>query len=421
MNVQTVKIKEFKILNDFEAEINGNHILLCGDNGVGKSSLIQFLKIALGDQSNIPPNATGKGEVVFDHNGNQLICKVSFKDGKPVVKVSGHGIAIDNNKGAIASLFGAVDFNPDKFVELSKSTKGRKEQLDDFLKTLDADFVKGITEFRANVKNNYDSRTELNKDITKLKGSISLHPLNNLPDFELAKLIEVDTVEIMEQLKQANTKNANFTKVSDGIETRKKTIQEKINKIAELNKQIEDLNTEIKAVGKEVEDGNKWLKENPKVDTAVFETTIAEASETNKKAASAKQLIEDRAKFVQYTDEAGELTAKIESWIEAINESIREMQSPVEDLTFDEEQLIYKGVPVSPDSLSTSEIMELGVRLSMVKNPNLGILFINRGESLGTDRLKTIKALADSEGWQIIMEQVERGKKQLEIEIMAND
>lgn len=421
MNVQTVKIKEFKILNDFEAEINGNHILLCGDNGVGKSSLIQFLKIALGDQSNIPPNAKGKGEVVFDHNGNALTCKVSFKDGKPVVKVSGHGISIDNNKGAIASLFGAVDFNPEKFVELSKTSKGRKEQLDEFKSTLDPDFIKGIAEFQANVKNNYDSRTELNKDLTKLKGSVALHPLNNLPNYELEKFQEVDTVAVMEQLTFANSKNEKFTKVSDGIETRKKAIQEKINKIAELNKQIDDLNLEIKTVGKEVEDGNKWLKENPKVDTSVIEKTISDASEINKKAASAKQLIEDRAKIEKYTEEAGELTANIESSTEAIANAIREMESPVEDLSFDDEQLIYKGVPVSPDSLSTSEIMELGIRLQMVKNPNLGILFIQRGESLGTDRLKLIKELADNEGWQIIMEQVERGKKQLEIEIMAND
>ena len=421
MSVLTVKIDKFKILENFEANIEGNHILLCGDNGVGKSSFIQFIKMAMGDQTSIPPNASGKGEVVFDLNGNKITSKITFKDGKPVLKISGHGISIDNNKGAIASIFGAEFFNPDKFVDLSKTKAGRKQQLDEFFADLDPEFVQGINQFKANVKNNYDSRTEINKDIAKLKGSISLHALNNLPNFELEKIKEVDTVEVMTKLTAANSTNEKVTKVETGIDERKKAIQEKIDRIAKLNKEIEELNADIKKVDGEIRDGQKWLKENPKVDTAVIEKTIADASEINKKAASAKQLIEDRAKLEKYIDEAGELTANIESSTEAIANAIREMESPVEGLTFDDETLIYKGVPVSPDSLSTSEIMELGIRLQIVKNPNLGIFFIQRGESLGTERLKVIKDIADSLGWQIIMEQVERGKKQLEIEIMAND
>ncbi len=421
MNVQTVKISDFKILKDLEVGVAGNHILLCGDNGVGKSSFIQFIEIALGKQTNVPPNATGKGEVIFDYNGKPLTCKVSFKDGKPVLKVSGEGISIDNNKGAIASLFGAVDFDPNKFVELSKSKAGRVEQVDEFKKFLDPEFIAGIAKFKSDVKNNYDSRTEINQDIKKLNGATSLNPLNNLPNSELEKLKDVDTVQAMAQLTAANTKNANYDKVFSGLETRANTIKDKIGKIAELKQQIEDLNEEIKVIDKEVKDGEKWLKANPKIDTEAIEKTISDASEINKKAASAKQLIADRALIEKYTEEAGELTVKIETSNEAINEAIREMESPIAGLSFDEETLIYNGVPVNPDTLSTSEIMELGIRLQMAKNPNLGIIFIQRGESLGADRLKAIKNLADSEGWQIIMEQVERGTKKLHVEIMAED
>ncbi len=420
-NVQTVIINEFKILKDLEVGVNGNHILLCGDNGVGKSSFIQFLEIALGKQTNVPPNASGKGTIIFDYNGKPLTVKVSFKDGKPVLKISGEGISIDNNKGAIASLFGIVDFDPNKFVELSKSKAGRVEQVDEFKKFLDSDFIKGIEKFKADVKNNYDSRKEINQDITKLKGSTALHPLNNLPNFELEKLVEVDTVEAMAQLTSANTKNANYDKVFTGLETRGNTVKDKIGKIAELKQEIEDLNEQIKVIDKEIKDGEKWLKANPKIDTLVIEKTISDASEINKKAASAKQLIADRSLIEKYTEEAGALTVQIETSNEAINEAIREMKSPVEDLSFDEETLIYKGIPVNPDSLSTSEIMELGIRLQMAKNPDLGIIFIQHGESLGADRLKAIKQLADNEGWQIIMEQVERGTKKLHVEIMAED
>jgi hypothetical protein len=62
--------------------------------------------------------------------------------------------------------------------------------------------------------------------------------------------------------------------------------------------------------------------------------------------------------------------------------------------------------------------MHLGIKLKMAENPDLGILFIQRGESLGAQRLKDIQDLAKKYDWQIIMEQVERGNEKLTIEIM---
>jgi len=90
----------------------------------------------------------------------------------------------------------------------------------------------------------------------------------------------------------------------------------------------------------------------------------------------------------------------------------------VDGLTVDADSLIYNGVPVSSASLSSSEIMHLGIKLKMAENPDLGILFIQRGESLGAKRLKDIQDLAKKYDWQIIMEQVERGNEKLTIEIM---
>jgi hypothetical protein len=54
----------------------------------------------------------------------------------------------------------------------------------------------------------------------------------------------------------------------------------------------------------------------------------------------------------------------------------------------------------------------------MAENKDLGILFIQRGESLGAKRLKEIQEMAQKYDWQIIMEQVDRGNEKLTIEIM---
>ncbi len=81
--------------------------------------------------------------------------------------------------------------------------------------------------------------------------------------------------------------------------------------------------------------------------------------------------------------------------------------------------LTYKGIPVSPDSLSTSEIIELGVRLKMAENPELGILFLEHGESLGKERMKVILDICKKNNFQVILEEVRRGQEKLTIEIIG--
>ena len=51
-----------------------------------------------------------------------------------------------------------------------------------------------------------------------------------------------------------------------------------------------------------------------------------------------------------------------------------------------------------------------------LENPDLGILFIERGESPVRIDLNLIHDIANKSGWQIIMEQVER-QKELNIEL----
>ena len=421
MKVQTVKIKEFKILSDFEKEVSGNHILVMGDNGVGKSSFIQFIEIALGKQSHLPPGIKGAGELTVDKDGQRITFKVDFRDGKPYLKVTGKGISIDNKKGAIAELVGALDFDIDEFTNLSKSKSGRAEQVKIFKSFLPIETQTELAKFEADVKNHSEERTELGKDVKKLEGVIALHPLRNLMDADLKKIAKTDTAEAMATLNKIREENAKIEKVQSGLFERKQKIADKNTRIAELQAEINKLNGEIEVLDKEHKDGQKWLDAHKVTDTSAIEKTIQDAAEQNEKYNQAQSILSDREKLEVLKNEYGELTALIESSREAIANAIREQDSPVDGLTYDDEQLIYNGIPVNPDSLSSSEIIELGIKLKMAENPDLGILFIQRAESLGSERFKMIKDIADKAGWQIIAEQVERGIEKLHIEIMSEE
>lgn len=420
MKTESVKIERFKAIKNLEVSTVSNLIIARGDNGVGKSSFLQFIEMALGKQTNIPPGAEGKGEVVVNRNGDLITFKLEFKDGKPYIKVTGPGVSIDNKKGAIAELVGAMEFDIDEFVDLSKTKAGRAEQVKKFKGFFPEEVQIEIAKSEANIKNKEDERTQLGRDIKNLEGAINLHPLKNLPDKNLLEIHPVDTAAAMNQLNEIRKKNSEVERIENGLVERKGKMADKNTRISELQAEIDKLNGEVEVIHTEILKAQKWLKENPKHDTSEIEKTIQDAGVINEEYNKAKTLLADREKLKTYKDEYGELTAHIESSREAIATAIREMEGPIEGLTYDDEQLIYNGIPVSPDSLSTSEIMELGVMLKMAENPDLGILFIQRGESLGAERLERIKALADKEGWQIIMEQVQRGLKELTIEVVRD-
>lgn len=417
MKVETVTIKKFKVLEDFEQEINGNHILLLGDNGVGKSSFLQFIQIALGQQTNIPINDTGEGEVLINKNGSQYKFAVKFKDNKPVITVTSPDGLKDSRKGTIAGIVGALDFNIDEFVELSKSTAGKKKQVEIFKSFLPTEVIDELAKYEQNIKVSYSERTDLNRHIKEKEAIIKL---NTTANFVGKKFKKVDVNEIYAQLKSIQENNEKVIKIESGLVERKNNEVSNLAKIENLKAEIEELQKVNITINTGIVKANEWLSKNSKQDISVFEEQIKNANSINKQYEESLKLKSDLDKLEIMKEESGELGAKIDSSKEAIANTIRDMDSPVKGLEFDDETLIYNGVPVSPDTLSTSEIMELGIRLKMAENPELGILFIERGESLGTERLKTIKEIADKEGWQIIMEQVERGTKKLHIEIMAD-
>ena len=415
MKIEKVKIREFKILKNFEADIAGHNIFIMGDNAQGKSSIIQFLKISLGDQSNIPPDATGEGVVIASKDGGNYTFKVKFKDGKPIVEVTSPDGLKDSRKGTLAALTGAIGFDIDEFVALSKTSAGQKKQVEIYKSFLDQEIIAEIDTLQAKVKSLEVDRTETGREEKRLKALIESHPLRN--EIELTKFKEVDTAALLESLNAANKKNETIKEGKAKVDAKKLDVANYEAQIAELEEQLEILKArKIDAQGSIVK-GEIWLKEHTPIDTTDIQTQINEASETNKKAAQAAQLIKDREAHAQAAESYGEATANIQSQKEEIARFIKEMAVPVDGLQFDDDMLIYKGVPVSEASLSTSEIMELGLLMKVAENKGLGILFLERGESLGAQRLKDIQEMAAKNNMQLIIEQVERGKG-LHIEIM---
>lgn len=410
MKIQQVRIKKFKCIEDFDADLKGANILLVGDNGVGKSSFMQFIEIALGKQTEIPIGAEGEGYVIADKDGKPWTFKVKFKNDKPFVTITSPDGMTDTTKSALTNIVGSIDFDIDHFVQLSDTNAGRKKQVEiykGFLPQETQDFIK-TQEKR--VQTSYDQRTEINREAKTLEGYLAEHKFKKYLD----KLPEkpVDTKELQEKIDTSLAKN----KKIDEIVQRK---DDRVREISNTKKTIQELTEKLAELEKSQVAAEAWLKENTPTD-------ISEMMAQKDKAFEINSVFEDKAdydkKFAQLQtlkEEAGELGAFIDSSRQTIEDAIRDCSIPVDGLSFDSDNLLYNGVPVSTANLSTSEIIEIGVKMKIASNPDFGVMFIPRTESIGKQRWEDILAIAKKNNLQLICERVERGVEKLTIELIG--
>ena len=408
MKVIKVKIQDYKVIKNLEKEINGNNILLLGDNGVGKSSFIQFIEIALGRTKDIPEVTSGQGSVIVDKDGQEWQFNVEFKKGKPqITLVSPEGFK-DVRKSVIANVVGAMEFDIDEFVKMSDSLSGRRKQIEIYKSFLPQDIREFIDSQEARVQKAYDERTEKNREAKLLEGYIAEHPFRKIVDMPKSP---VDTKQLTEQIESALEHNKRVASVNERLIQRQ-------NEVLILNAQIKELAEKRMELEKMNESAKDWLATNSEVNVTSMMAEKDSAFEINSAFEKKKDFEKQKYMLEALKTDSGELTAFIESSKQAIEDAIRDCDVLVEGLTFDSDSLIYNNIPVTSHNLSSSEIMHLGCKLKMAENRDLGILFIQRGESLGAKRLKEIQEMAQKYDWQIIMEQVDRGNEKLTIEIM---
>ena len=416
MKIMRVSIVNFKNLRKLEKEIKGKNILLLADNEKGKSSFMQAIRITLGS-GDMPPTPithgeqNGQIEVVTDENGNEYTFRMTFQEGKkPMLEVIAPNGLRDNRKSAIGSIVGEIDFDLHKFVTMSETTAGRKEQIKIIRSLLPEEVQRDLNEHEDRIEMHFETRANINREIKALKGFIEESGLQPL-DFKMYEN-PVDTQRLQSDYNKQLEENAKIQGVKDRFETRK----DEITRINDEIKRLQDQKSK-----QEVDQANaeKYLDKNKIKDTEAKQHQLNTANEHNIKHSRVKDFAAKMAELTKREEESGELTALIDSSREALADAVRnDIEMPVPDLTFNEDTLLYKGQEVNINTLATSQIMHLGIQLKMAQHPNVKVLFIENGESLGIKKLKQIQDLCKEFDYQIIMEQVERGTDELKIEIM---
>lgn len=271
--IDRIQIVNIKKLKDYNQPIEGNHFILSGVNGVGKSTVLDAVKRCLGIKVDMPEVPITAGEEsgnmgVYIQRGDEKFFvqeRITKKTSRlKFYKVN--GVHLDEMNPPLERLRDIVgtpaDLSP--LMEL----KG-KEQFDYIVNFFN---IPNLADFEREYEHHYQDRRVVSRDIVRLQGFLEM-PANRIvtADRDLYKE-EKKTEEIIARRKDAqplmqdrNNAVLHNKKVSDSEEEIKK-----------LEKQIEEIQARI-------ENGKKWIAENPKKDIDKIDKDILDAKEHNKK------------------------------------------------------------------------------------------------------------------------------------------
>lgn len=419
--ILSVELTNFKQFSNFEAELNGKSLFLIGDNEVGKSTFMQAIFSLLGNEP-FPVNAIKKGQtegevkVTFVVEGKKYTAKKKFteKNPKGYFELTAEDGMKTNSVSVLSDLVGNISFNPFEFVELSNSAEGRRKQVKLIRTLLSAETNAQIDQAEQLYDDNYKKRAELNSELKNLTAQLKQYKFSEADFKTYAEPVKVEKLQA--DLQKIQEREIDEKLLKDAV---KEASEELASIEAKINELIERKERTLKRQAAS-EQGLKVLKPLSLPSKDEINAQIRSAADHNLKVKEIAQYSTLKATEEAKTKARDKAETNCTRCLEKKSELIANSDLPVKGLSFDENGITLNGLEVNEDQISTSEIMELGVKIQTAINPKLKILAIPRAESLGKKKTDAIVKFCKRNKFQLFGEKVDADAPKLTIQFIED-
>ncbi|BCH33246.1 hypothetical protein MesoLjLc_51760 [Mesorhizobium sp. L-8-10] len=415
MSQKTYKIvrlesENVKRLKAVAIEPSGNVVEITGENGAGKTSLLDSIFWALSGKEHIQANPIRQGEEkarVTLNLGSLTVTRrmTRQEDGSfttTLVVENDEGMRAQSPQKMLDAIVGELSFDPLAFTRMDP--KKQFDQLKQFVAGYDFDAAaKRRKEF-------FDQRTDVNrrtKDLTAQADGVIVP--EDTPDNP------VDESSLVADLEQAGAHNVSIETRKRNREALQNDIGRRETMVTNTLAKIESLRTEIARLEEAVAADREWIKEQQDrlaeagplpepIDTAAVRATIDEARRVNALVARKRQRMDLEAKAAESAREAKKLTVQIELIDEEKAKAIAAAKMPVDGIGFGDDMVLLNGFPF--DQASTAEQLRASIALTMAANPRLRILLVRDGSLLDKNSMKLLAEMAESHQFQVWVESV---------------
>jgi len=393
MQISRLRVQDFKKVKMVDVAVDGGVITIGGRNAQGKSSLLDAIWNALagkqGQKVDRPIRDGAKKasvEVTIDaeEGGGYVVTRSYTASGSTITVVpkDNPGAKLSSPQKVLDQLIGKFAFDP-----LAFAMQDGKGQLKTLLDLVDLDF--DLAELEAEKKAAYDERTYVGRERKSAEGALTT--MGPRPEAGEAKSVTA----LAEELRRREAIERSYAESREGwLETRRK--------ISELEKQLEQERANLET----------WAERGRAHQAEVDHTRSADEIRADMaNAEEANYAVAKRDEWDAAAERARAKAAEYEALTEKINdleatkrEGLARANFPIDGLSFDEEGVLYQGVPFA--QASAAEKIRVSVAMAMAMNPELKVICVKDATLLDESNREVLIQLAAEKGYQVFLEMV---------------
>lgn len=397
---------------------DGNIVELTGDNGNGKTSILDAIWWAIEDATHIQdmPIREGAEEafIKLDLGKYKVTRKFRAKDNgaytTSITVATEEGAKYDKPQDLLNALVGALAFDPIAFTRMKPVEQ--LHALRDFVPDVDFDAIDKA------IEDDSKARTDINRTLKTQKTLLDAAVIPTDAPTE-----RIDETALIADLEQAGTHNTDIERQRSSrdetarrIETIRGEVSNYTAKAADLRAQAEEL---LKLAGLKDDEAEKLqtafdaLPALPTpIDTSDVRSRIEAARESNARFDSAQRAREEKTRLAAEVSalevKSAGLTKTIDDRKAAKSKAVSEAKMPVAGISFGDDVVLLNGVPF--DQASDAEQLLTSVAIAAAQNPKLRVMRIRDGSLIGRKNWALLTSWAAENDFQIWIETVESSR-----------
>lgn len=379
--IKSLEISNFQRISAVKIEPTNNVIMLCGKNSEGKTSVLDAIEATF-----TKFNARVTKRPVKDGAGRADI-KITLTDGTKLHQKfipSGPTLTGENPDGKkiaqkdVDQIISALGVDAAAFINA-----GEKKQLDTLLSVVDLPFVPAALD--AERKRTFDERTAAGRDVKRLEAQLSA--FLPMPDDLPAQ--EVSLSELITQHHTATQQNQAVAQAHAAVASWQAKVDRLQAELAEAERDLAAATAHAAGAPALIDTDAIQLR----INTA--EVTNAQIRVTAEKRAVTTSLARARDTVDQLTADLAEIDARKADGLAAA-------EMPVDGLSFDEEGVLYQGVPFS--RASGAEQIIVSAAMIIATDPEVRTMVIRNGNVMDEDSLAVLQEMCEDNNFQAFVE-----------------
>lgn len=389
MHIERAVVTNFKRIKGVDITMSGDEVVLSGKNFQGKSSFIDAIWNTLAGKQSVVTMPIREGEskassvitLTDPTDGSGYVVTRTWKGNSSKLTVRAKGSKADLNppQDILNGLIGKFAFDPMSFTMMSTA-----KQRDTLMGLVGID----LAEHDAKRDATYKERTVLGREVTRAKGALESmeEPAGNVPTSPVSVndlLGELRSAEdSQERVRHIRVK---YTDVQDTIATLREKLSHAEQRLVEL-----------------AHEGR--TADAAAIDPEPIRAKLSRVEELNSAFHEAEQYRTREADVEGLVEVYEKLTASIKVMDEHKAAVLASAKLPIDQLSFDDKGVLYKGVPLSQSS--AAELREVSFAMAIAMDPELRVCCIKDASLFDEESLAHIRELAERNDFQLVLELV---------------